>query len=60
MEDAGGYTIKQLADVSAKWHEAAVTYKYQGQNALALAYLTKYIKMEERGTENEPIPERAA
>lgn len=60
MEDEGGYTVKELADVSAKWYEAAVAYKSQGQDALAMAYLMRYKKIEEKETENEPIPERTA
>lgn len=48
MEDAGGYTVKQLADVSAKWSDVAINYGVQGQPELAMAYLTRYIKMEEK------------
>ena len=51
MEDNGTYTVAQLTDVAAKWSEAAIAYKYQGQPALALAYFTKYVKLKERGTE---------
>lgn len=60
MEDSGCYTIKQMADVSAKWHDAAIAYRYQGQNALAMAYLTKYVKLETEVSDGESLPEYSA
>ena len=44
LEDIGGYTNQQLADVSARWSDAAIKYKYQAQDALSMAYLTHYVK----------------
>ena len=44
MEDIGGYTNQQLADICAKWHQCAVKYKYQGQDAMAIMFLSRYIK----------------
>ena len=52
MEDTGGYTIKQLAGVAGKWHETAIVYRVQGQNALAMMWFTKYIKTMEKMKEN--------
>jgi tetratricopeptide (TPR) repeat protein len=48
IEDAGGYSIQELADVSAKWHEAALSYKIQGQPSLSIQFFSKYIKMLEK------------
>ena len=49
MEDIGGFTAGQLADTAAKWTEAAIKYKYQGQDALATSYLLRYVKIYEKG-----------
>jgi hypothetical protein len=44
MEDDGTFTVQELADMSARWSEAAIKYRYQGQDALSMAYFTKYMK----------------
>jgi hypothetical protein len=48
MEDAGNFTIDQLLDVAERWHETAVEYKHQGQNAFAMMYFTRYMKIKNR------------
>ena len=45
MEDSGDYTIQQLADVAARWHECAAKFKYHGLDALSIIWFSKYIKM---------------
>jgi hypothetical protein len=45
MEDTGGYTIKQLADVSSKWSDAAIAYGLQGQPEFAMMTFSKYMRM---------------
>ena len=54
MEDAGSFTVDQLLQTADKWHEAAIEYRYQGQNAFAMMYFTRYMKIKQRGCENVP------
>jgi hypothetical protein len=51
MEDAG-FSIEHLLLVADKWHETAMVYKHQGQNAFAIMYFTKYMKTMEKMKEN--------
>jgi hypothetical protein len=44
MEDQGGYTVQQLADMAARWHVTAEKYRYQGQDAMAIMSFSRYIK----------------
>ena len=45
MEDSADYTIQQLADVAAQWHDCAVKFKYHGLDALSIIWFIEYIKM---------------
>lgn len=52
MEDGGGFDAERLTLVASRWHEAAVVYRHQGQNAFAMMYFTKYMKLMEKIREN--------
>ena len=55
MEDLGEFTINQLLDIANKWHERALEFGYQGQNAFAMIYFTKYMKLKTKMTEMENV-----